>query len=57
MKTLSLLAHASKLKKNSSKEITLNTTFADGTRVIANMTDDNYSTDGISLKPHQFIIV
>ncbi|MBR5599306.1 MAG: hypothetical protein IKW39_04620, partial [Alphaproteobacteria bacterium] len=39
MKTLSLLAHASKLKKNSSKEITLNTTFADGTPT-ANRTDN-----------------
>ena len=32
-------------------------TFADGTRVIANMTDGDYSADGISLKPHEFIII
>jgi len=32
-------------------------TFADGTRVIANMTDGSFSADGISLKPHEFIII
>ncbi len=32
-------------------------TFADGTRVIANLTDEEYSADGISLKPHEFLII
>ena len=32
-------------------------TFADGTRVIANMTNEEYSANGVSLKPHQFIIL
>ena len=32
-------------------------TFADGTRVVANMTESEYSENGISLPPHGFVIL